>query len=97
MERLPELKAWDETNRSTWEDGYSSRPIDSILGEFRNTRKKLVDRLDALDDWLVEQTALHPGLKTPMHTIDLVYFISEHDDFHLAQITMLKLAMGWRG
>ena len=90
MERLPELKAWDETNRSTCEADYNSKPIDVILGEFKDTRKQLVDRLDALDDSLVEQTALHPRLKTPMRTIDLVYFVSEHDDYHLAQITRLK-------
>lgn len=87
---VSELLAWDETNSSTWEADYNSKDISVILREFRETRKNLVSRLDTLDDTLVERTALHPRLKTRLRTIDLVYFVAEHDDYHLAQITRLK-------
>jgi len=90
IEKLPELLAWEETNSSTWNADYNSQPIQTILDKFRESRTQLVERLDQLDDSLIEQTALHPRLKKPMRTIDLVYFVSEHDDYHLAQITRLK-------
>ena len=31
----------------------------------------------------------HPRLGTPMRLIDLAFFVAEHDDHHLAQITHL--------
>jgi len=89
LKGLPELLAWEETNSSTRESDYNSKSIDQIISDFRLTRQKLVDRLDALPDEVVERVSHHPRLKTPMRTIDLVYFVAEHDDFHLAQITRL--------
>jgi uncharacterized damage-inducible protein DinB len=88
-EGLPELLAWEETNSSTWSSNYNEQEVDSILNRFRDARSELVTQLDRLDDSLIERTALHPRLKTPMRTIDLVYFVAEHDDYHLAQITRL--------
>jgi uncharacterized damage-inducible protein DinB len=87
---LPELLAWEETNRSTWEADYISQPLDAILTRFREARMQLVRRLDHLDDSLIGRTALHPRLKKPMRTIDLVFFVAEHDDYHLAQAARLK-------
>jgi hypothetical protein len=48
-----------------------------------------VRRLDGYDAAFVERTALHPRLNLPMRVIDLIYFIAEHDDHHLARITDL--------
>lgn len=87
---LPELLAWEETNRSTWEADYTAQPLDVILASFREARTQFVRRLDDLDDSLIGRTALHPRLKKPTRTIDLVFFVSEHDDYHLAQVTRLK-------
>lgn len=86
----PGLRAWEETNRATWEAEHNSRPIETILAGFRSNRSQLVERLDKLDDSLVERAAFHPRLKKPMRTIDLVFFVAEHDDYHLARITDLK-------
>jgi uncharacterized damage-inducible protein DinB len=90
---LPELKAWEVTNRSSWDADYNSSSIETILADFRQTRFELVSRLDDLDDSLIMRTALHPRLQTPMRTIDLAFFIAEHDDFHFAKITELKRAV----
>jgi hypothetical protein len=40
----------------------------------------------------VQRTGLHPRLNQPMRVIDLILFIAEHDDHHLARITELKQA-----
>jgi hypothetical protein len=29
---------------------------------------------------------LHPRLKQPMRLVDHLYFVAEHDDYHLARI-----------
>jgi hypothetical protein len=50
----------------------------------------LVERFDSLDNSLIEQAAFHPRLKCPMRIIDLVHFIAEHDDYHLAKISAIK-------
>lgn len=89
---LPQVRAWEETNRATWEADHNSKPVGTLLSDFRKARSKLVERLDALDDSLIEQTALHPRLKKPMRTIDLVFFVAEHDDYHLAKIAAIKWA-----
>ncbi len=84
------LTAWEETNRATSEANHNSNSLDSILSKFRTARSLWVERLDGLEDILIERTALHPRLQKPMRTIDLVYFVAEHDDHHLAEISRLK-------
>jgi hypothetical protein len=41
------------------------------------------------DETFIQRTALHPRLNVPMRVLDWAYFIAEHDDHHLAQITVL--------
>ena len=50
---------------------------------------KLVRRLEQLDADRFGQTAIHPRLEQPMRIVDLIYFMAEHDDYHLARITEL--------
>jgi uncharacterized damage-inducible protein DinB len=61
-----------------------------VLHDFREVRTAFVQQLDHVDDDLIERTALHPRLKQPMRLLDLLFFVAEHDDHHLAQITQLK-------
>jgi uncharacterized damage-inducible protein DinB len=84
-----ELVAWEETNSSTWSAAYNAQNLASILNRFRESRQRLVADFEGLPDQVLERTALHPRLKKPMRTLDLVYFVAEHDDYHLAQITRL--------
>jgi uncharacterized damage-inducible protein DinB len=84
------LLAWEETNSSTWGAEYNSQAIRDILARFRESRSRLVQELEQVDDATIERTALHPRLKKPMRTLDLVYFVAEHDDYHLAQIARLR-------
>lgn len=90
VEGATHLTAWEETNRATYEANHNSNSIDEITSKFRKARATWVNRLDRLDDSLIERTALHPRLQKPMRTIDLVYFVAEHDDHHLAEIARLK-------
>lgn len=90
------LRDADLSNRKTHEANHNARSIDGLLREFREMRTGFIQQLDALDDDMIEHTALHPRLLQPMRLLDLLFFVAEHDDHHLAQITWLKQA-GKRG
>ncbi|MFN8372037.1 MAG: hypothetical protein U0694_04075 [Anaerolineae bacterium] len=38
----------------------------------------------------VLRASKHPRLLQPMTLVDHIYFVAEHDDHHLAQVTRLK-------
>jgi len=85
----PTLRPADMTNRKTHEARYNEKPIESILSAFRQERMKLVRRLEELEPGRFDQTAMHPRLGQPMRIVDMMYFVAEHDDYHLARVTEL--------
>jgi uncharacterized damage-inducible protein DinB len=89
-----ELRPADLTNRATHEAGHNDAELVRLLEAFRTARSALVDRLDALTEKDAVREALHPRLKTPMRTVDLCRFVAEHDDHHLARMTMLARSIG---
>jgi uncharacterized damage-inducible protein DinB len=90
LERKAVLRPADLTNRKTHEADHNAGDIQAILASLRAARAALVARLDGCDRDAVLLEALHPRLDQPMRLLDLVYFVAEHDDHHLAQITRLK-------
>lgn len=84
------LHAADLENRKTHEANHNANTIENILAAFRAERMEFVRRLDEYDEAFVQQTALHPRLQKEIRVLDLVFFISEHDDHHLARISELK-------
>lgn len=86
---LETLRPADRENRKTHEADHNANSIERILSEFRAERGALVRRLDGYDADFAGRTALHPRLQMPMRVIDLISFIAEHDDHHLARITDL--------
>lgn len=97
MSRLDDFEAGQETlraadmeNRKTHEANHNANPLENILAGFRKERMEFVRRLDAYDEAFVQRMALHPRLKVRICVLDLVFFIAEHDDHHLARISELK-------
>jgi len=84
------LVAADMTNRKTHEANHNADSIENILARFRRERTEFVRRLDAYDATIVQRTARHPRLNQGIRVIDLVFFIAEHDDHHLARISELR-------
>ena len=84
------LVAADMENRKTHEANHNTNTIENILAAFREERMAFVQRLDAYDEAFVKRTALHPRIKVKIRVIDLVFFVAEHDDHHLARISELK-------
>ena len=88
------LQVADLANRKTHEAGHNNRPLESILSSFHSARGQLVKTLEELDGTAYSKTALHPRLNAPMRLIDHVLFVAEHDDHHLARISMLMRSLG---
>ncbi len=86
------LAAADLDNRKTHQANHNAFPLASLLEAFRRERGRFVSVLEAADAAVLERTALHPRLQTPMRLIDLVVFVAEHDDHHLARIGELVRA-----
>ncbi len=81
------LSEADLTNRKTFEAQHNDKDIQQILSAFAAARGQLMSLLSQLSASDLERTALHPRMRTPMRPIDLAYFVAEHDDHHLANIT----------
>jgi uncharacterized damage-inducible protein DinB len=88
------LTAADLANRKTHDADHNANTIENILAAFRKERMEFVARLDSYEPAFAQRTALHPRLNQRIRVIDLVFFIAEHDDHHLARITELKRLLG---
>jgi hypothetical protein len=84
------LAAADMANRKTHEANHNANQIENILAQFRRERMEFARRLDGYDESFIARTSLHPRLEKKIRVIDLVFFIAEHDDHHLARISELK-------
>lgn len=84
------LSAADMANQKTYEADHNANTIENIFARFRRERMEFVRRLDLSDEAFVQRAALHPRLQVKIRVLDLVFFIAEHDDHHLARISELK-------
>lgn len=84
-----ELRPADVSNRVTHLADHNSRAIDDLLSSFSSQREKLLARLGNLSPDDFSRTALHSRLNVQMRLVDMLYFIAEHDDHHLARIRSL--------
>ena len=90
----PELIAADMSNRKTNEANHNEADIQDLLRAFRSERMATIHRLEGLaeSDW--GKSALHARTGLRMRIVDVVYFISEHDDYHLGRIGELIRLFG---
>jgi len=84
-----QLHAADMSNRKTYEADHNNVSVDVILKSFRQQRMALVECLDNLDEEIFSRRSWHPRLNVSMRLVDMLFFQSEHDDFHLARISEL--------
>jgi uncharacterized damage-inducible protein DinB len=79
----------DLTNQKTHQANHDDFSVSDLIKSFKKERNKLMKTLQNINDGDLEKEAIHPRLGTPMRLIDLAFFVAEHDDHHLAQITFL--------
>jgi uncharacterized damage-inducible protein DinB len=83
------LRAADLQNRKTYEARHNERPLSELVQAFRRERGRFVERLAAWNPQSLDVSAIHPRLQQPMRLVDMLYFVAEHDDHHLAWMTEL--------
>ncbi len=85
------LRAADMSNKETHAANHNDKPTEILLQNFRRARMTFISKLENADESLVVSTSIHPRLQSLMRMVDMVYFICEHDDHHLARIRSLIL------
>ncbi|MEO1258776.1 MAG: MarR family transcriptional regulator [Bacteroidota bacterium] len=83
------MRPADLTNKKSHEAGHDEIPMEKLLSEFKVNRKKLLRMAEEHYDQFISASSKHPRLLTPMRMIDLLYFVAEHDDHHIATIRYL--------
>ncbi len=84
-----DLKIADLSNTKTHKTDHDARDLGDLIQDFRKNRQALMTVLEGVTEADLEKAAVHPRLGTPMTILDLAYFVAEHDDHHLAQISVL--------
>ena len=85
----PVLRGADITNAKTKSSDHNSKKINHLLREFANARKKLLSKVENIDESTASIISIHPRLQKPIRLIDSLFFVAEHDDHHLAKIREL--------
>lgn len=93
---LDTLRAADVTNRKTYEAEHNKASVEDLLAKARAERASFVAQFEDADAEFAARSALHPRLQKQMRVIDLLQFVAEHDDHHLAAIRLLarRLSLG---
>lgn len=90
----PELIPADMSNRKTIEANHNEADIRDLLRAFRSQRMATIGRLEGLSESDWGKSALHARTGLRMRILDIVYFISEHDDYHVGRIGELLRMFG---
>ncbi|MCC7302742.1 MAG: DinB family protein [Bacteroidia bacterium] len=95
LEGVKTLRAADMENNKTNAANHNKKSIEELLSDFRFQRNIFIERLYSIEPNFWGQASLHPRLGKPMRVIDMVVFVAEHDDYHLALIReILRSAPG---
>ena len=84
------LTGADMSNKATETGDYNSKEVNQLIQEFDKLRKDFIKGLLSISDAQSEHKALHPRLVIFMRPVDLAEFCAEHDDHHLASMSILK-------
>lgn len=87
------MKEADLSNTKTHEAEHNQIPLEKLLSQFTTNRAKLVNLCEQNSEVLTTASAIHPRLDKPMKIVDLMYFVAEHDDHHLATISHVMFKM----
>ena len=80
----------DLTNRKTHQARHNDRALAGILSDLRRARQEMMESVVALAPADFARVSRHPRLNQPMRLVDLLFFVAEHDDHHLAVIWELR-------
>lgn len=76
----------DMSNTATEKADHNSESLDNLLSDFNGSRNDLITEYHNLSKESLLHDSIHPRLKVRMKPVDLLFFVAEHDDHHLAGI-----------
>jgi uncharacterized damage-inducible protein DinB len=79
----------DLTNTKTTEAGHNEKTLEKLMQQFTAERQRMLETAYSFDRSTLSLTSVHPRLQQPLRLLDLLYFVAEHDDHHLAKISGL--------
>jgi uncharacterized damage-inducible protein DinB len=81
-----QLTMADMSNTATEKADHNNETLDDLLLVFNRSRNDLVVEYHNLSEECLLHDSIHPRLKVAMKPVDLLFFVAEHDDHHLASI-----------
>ena len=87
LEKKPTLRAADMQNKKTEEADHNKIAIHDLIADFRMVREKFIAHVRSFNESELMTVSLHPRLQQQINVIDLMYFIAEHDLFHIVHIS----------
>ena len=89
LDRKEMLTPADLTNTKTKEAGHNQKTLEQLMQQFVAERQRILETVYEFDRGTLGLLSVHPRLQQPMRLIDLLYFVAEHDDHHIAKISGL--------
>jgi len=77
----------DLSNRATDEMDFNTFSLQDLINSFAKQRAKNISFLNSLQQNDFLKRSIHPRLGHPMRMVDMMYFVSEHDQHHLKAIS----------
>ena len=79
----------DLNNTKTKEARHNEKSLEQLMQAFVRERQRMLETVYAFDRPTLGLLSIHPRLQQPMRLIDSLFFVAEHDDHHIAQISGL--------
>ena len=90
------LRAADVKNRKTHDANHNGKSLPVLLKQFRDTRGRFVQRIEGMNERQLSLVATHPRLQQPMRLVDMILFVAEHDDHHIASMSEIARRLAER-
>jgi hypothetical protein len=84
VQRRSQLSEVDLSDQGPIVAGHGRRALGDLIEEFRLKRIYFAERITAMEQAVLLHRADHPCTGRNMTVADILYFLAEHDDHHLA-------------
>jgi uncharacterized damage-inducible protein DinB len=83
------LRPADLENGKTHAANHNDVVLAQVVADLETARATTIERLQRLAPQEFGKVSRHPRLDAPMRLVDLLFFVAEHDDHHLARVSEL--------
>jgi uncharacterized damage-inducible protein DinB len=90
------LRPADLKNKKTYDAHHNEKPVEVLLKQFREARAHFVQRIEGMNEQQLALVSIHPRLQQQMRMVDMVFFVAEHDDHHIASMSEIARTLAQR-